>query len=125
MDAGLAILIFLALGALIILVLIGSNGSGNDSEPEAPPPAADEHDPPGDEWDRAQALYQLVDESFSTDELRELCFEMRIDVDSLPGESKTARARELALYCLRHDRLDDLSRHFVAKRPHLAGRLKG
>jgi hypothetical protein len=77
------------------------------------------------EKERSQSLFQLLDESFSMDELRELCFEMDIDPDSLPGDGKRAKARELVVFCRRHGRLEEISRHFLRLRPHLADRLLG
>jgi tetratricopeptide (TPR) repeat protein len=38
----------------------------------------------------------------------ELCFDMGIDYESLPGEGKSARARELVAYCLRNASLNQL-----------------
>jgi hypothetical protein len=67
---------------------------------------------------RLQTLYGALDSSFSPDELRDLCFEMGIDYDALPGEGKSARARELVAYCQRHGRLPELVANVVAKRPH-------
>lgn len=78
-----------------------------------------------DEKERAQSLYRLLDASFSKDELRELCFEMFVDFDSLPGDGKKAKARELVSYCQRHGGLMELTLRFREKRPHLAYRLEG
>ncbi len=44
--------------------------------------------------DWAQLRQSLV-ESFDENELRDLCFDLRIDYESLPGDGKSARAREL------------------------------
>lgn len=53
-------------------------------------------------------LRQLLVESFDDNELRDLCFDLRIDYESLPGEGKSAKARELVQYCDRHKRPHEL-----------------
>ena len=57
--------------------------------------------------DWAQMRQSLV-ESFDDNELRDLCFDLRIDYESLPGDGKSAKASELVQYCDRHKRLDEL-----------------
>jgi hypothetical protein len=52
-------------------------------------------------------LNQLI-AKFDLEELRTLCFELSIDFDSLRGEGKAAKARELVLNVLRTHRLSDL-----------------
>lgn len=113
-------------------------------QPEPEPPSKPEEKkaatpgpaiPPGDETilrgtviderSRAKSLYKLINDSFSLDDLRDMCFEMDVDYESLPGESKRGKARELVQYCRRAGRLDELSRHFQAERPHLANQLRG
>lgn len=59
--------------------------------------------------DRVQ-LVKFIRDKFSDSELRDLCFELHIDYESLPGEGKAAKARELVSYCERRDRLPDLER---------------
>lgn len=41
---------------------------------------------------------QLV-EFFSLEDIRDLCFELGIDFDDLPGEGKKGKARELVIHC--------------------------
>jgi hypothetical protein len=43
-------------------------------------------------------LLQLIAQHFSSEELRTLCFQLSVDFDDLPGETKTAKIRELILY---------------------------
>ena len=45
---------------------------------------------------------------FSDGELHDPCFDLGIDYESLPGEGKTSKARELVAYCQRRDRLPEL-----------------
>jgi len=55
-------------------------------------------------------LRRLLDESFNETELRNLCFDLGIDYESLPGDGKSAKARELVMYCERHKRLAELQK---------------
>ncbi len=53
--------------------------------------------------DLARIRHVLVD-SFNLDELRTLCFDLGMDFESLPGQSKPAKAREMVNYWRnRHD----------------------
>ena len=54
------------------------------------------------------ALRQFILESFNLDEVRDLCFVMRITFDDLGGENRAAKVRELIAWCERRDRLADL-----------------
>ena len=60
---------------------------------------------------------KLFDNIFSEDELRTLCFEMGIDYDSLPGQGKSAKARDLVEYCDRRGRVDELLDRCHRERP--------
>ena len=53
-------------------------------------------------------LRQLLVTHFDEGELRTLCFDLDVDYDSLPGEGKANKARELVSYLQRHARLPDL-----------------
>jgi hypothetical protein len=53
--------------------------------------------------DLARIRHTLVN-SFDLDELRTLCFDLGMDFESLPGQSKPAKAREMVNYWRnRHD----------------------
>jgi internalin A len=67
-------------------------------------------------------LVRTLQERFSKAELRQLAFEVLVDHEDLPGETKTDLARELALRCRRHGRLAELERMVGKERPLLAGR---
>jgi hypothetical protein len=56
---------------------------------------------------------------FNDAELRDLCFDLGIDYESLGGEGKASKVRELIGYCERHGRLSDLLAHARQKRPHI------
>jgi hypothetical protein len=63
---------------------------------------------------RRNMLKTLDDE-----ELADLCFDMDIDRDSLRGENKNSRIRELILLCERNGRLPELLEHCRQMRPHI------
>ncbi|MEW5988402.1 MAG: phosphotransferase [Chloroflexota bacterium] len=55
---------------------------------------------------------QMV-ERLSDRELRDVCFDLGVDYESLPGEGKASKARELIAHCDRRGRLADLLRVLV------------
>jgi len=65
----------------------------------------------------ATAFRKFITENFNWEELRTLCQDLRVDFDSLPGEGKEAKARELVAYMDRHSRLDDLVAILKRERP--------
>lgn len=66
-----------------------------------------------------QTLRRALDEGYNSDELRDLCFELGIDYEDLPGETQSARARELVLYARRHNLTAQVVALVMAARPHL------
>ncbi len=56
---------------------------------------------------------------FSDSELRDLCFDLGVDFENLPGAAKGDKARELIQFMQRQGRLPDLVRRVVALRPHI------
>jgi predicted NACHT family NTPase len=67
--------------------------------------------------DRA-TLRQLLNSHFSESELRDLCFDLELDYEQLPGDRKGDKARELIMYCERHGRIDELVTMCRKLRPH-------
>ncbi len=63
-------------------------------------------------------LRDFITKYFDYNELRDLCFDLGIDHESLPGESKSAKARELVAYCQRRNRLAELEVICRRLRPH-------
>ncbi len=53
-------------------------------------------------------MRQVLTEKFNDQEVRNLCFDLAVDYDDLPGLAKGDKARELILFCVRHDRLQEL-----------------
>ncbi|MDX1616641.1 MAG: hypothetical protein R3300_20200 [Candidatus Promineifilaceae bacterium] len=64
-------------------------------------------------------LRNLLRDSFSEDDLRDLCFDLGLDYDNLPGDGKAAKAREIVIYFGRRQRLPDLAEHLGRTRPDL------
>jgi hypothetical protein len=53
-------------------------------------------------------LHSLLDRHFNLAEIRTLCFNLNVDYESIPGEDKPSRIRELLLALGRHGRLPEL-----------------
>ena len=51
-------------------------------------------------------LRAVLEERFSSEEIKTLCFDLQIDYEILEGEGKSAKARELIRYLDRRDELD-------------------
>jgi hypothetical protein len=66
-----------------------------------------------------QTLWKALVEGFNESELQDLCFELNVDYEELPGDTKSAKARELVKYATRHDTLNALIERVMASRPHL------
>lgn len=62
-------------------------------------------------------LRRLLNEHFSLGELHNLCHDLGIDFENLPGDTKESKARELVEYCDRRDQLDDLLKRCQGLRP--------
>lgn len=97
-------------------------------EPIAPEPAADLSN--GDRLAGAVSgevrskirgkLHKILTERFSDEELRALCFYLIVDYENLPGEGKTAKARELIAFCERHNRVTELIQLGQKTRPDIS-----
>jgi hypothetical protein len=68
---------------------------------------------------RSELRQNLVG-NFGDNDLRDLCFDMDVDYESLPGEGKSAKARELIAYCERRGRLPELVTKCYELRPNVA-----
>ncbi len=62
-------------------------------------------------------LLDILERRFSDSELRKVCLYLHIDYESLGGNGKADKARELILYLERRDRLDDLLTAIQRLRP--------
>lgn len=79
------------------------------------------HEPPrADLYANAETLQRLREnmvEYFNVSELRDLCFDLAIDYESLPGEAKPDKVRELIDYTRRTDHLVELVEALRLRRP--------
>lgn len=64
-------------------------------------------------------LRQILDDGYNDSELRDLCFELSIDYEDLPGDGQGAKARELVLFAKRHGQIAQLVEYVMRDRPHL------
>jgi formylglycine-generating enzyme required for sulfatase activity len=78
--------------------------------PTPPPPE------PAAEVDLAQLRHVLA-ARFSREGLNDLCFELGIDHEEVPGQEKSARAREIVQLCARRGRIPELIRAARRLRP--------
>ncbi len=63
-------------------------------------------------------LLRAINDACSEDDLRDLCFELRLDFENLPGTAKKDRARELIIHFDRRKRINVLVAAFQELRPH-------
>ena len=71
------------------------------------------------ELDRSAFYLDILQNLFSEDELRDLCFTLNVDFEGLPAASKPGKARELIKFCQRHNRPNELYGAVQVKRPYL------
>jgi hypothetical protein len=64
-----------------------------------------------------KALRDALDHAYSDAELRDLCFELEVDYEDLPGDGQAAKARELVLFCKRRGLLAALVACVMRDRP--------
>lgn len=62
-------------------------------------------------------LHKLLIEHFSQGELKTLCFYLNVDYETLDGDGKADKARELILYLERHKRIVALEDEIAKQRP--------
>lgn len=65
-------------------------------------------------------LYNGLVSYFNEEELRDLCFQLGIDYETLPGDSKTIKVRELVAYHERRNRIESLSQVCHQLRPNVS-----
>ena len=65
-------------------------------------------------------LRQILTTYFNENELRDLCFDLDVDYDGLPGEEKGGKARELIAYLERRGRVSDLMETVKSLRPNVS-----
>ncbi|WP_420641808.1 hypothetical protein [Candidatus Leptofilum sp.] len=70
------------------------------------------------EFDRKKILQSLTT-YFSEDDLRTLCFLIKVNFDELPGNDTRSKARELCLYCERRGKTAELINEMKNERPNM------
>jgi hypothetical protein len=80
-------------------------------------PDPDLTDEPPLEHTRRTKLRQFLITYFDDGELRDLCFDFGFDYQSLPGEGKRDKAREIVRYFTHRNRLDELEAYCRQQRP--------
>jgi hypothetical protein len=83
----------------------------------AGPPIAREQGPP--QRVNSATLRTLITTHFNDNELRNLCYDIEIDYESLPGEGKSGKARELIAYVQRRGKTSQLIAECRRLRPHV------
>jgi hypothetical protein len=71
------------------------------------------------------SLRRGVVDGFNADELRTLCADLGVDYETLGGEGKEAKTRELIFYLDRRGRISDLLAYCASARPNYAWPQKG
>lgn len=69
-------------------------------------------------------IYRLLNQHFSLEELKTLCFDLGIDYENLSGSGKAAKARELVLYLDRRGQLPKLISVGKRQRPNVQWELE-
>ncbi|MEM7116184.1 MAG: hypothetical protein AAF614_27355 [Chloroflexota bacterium] len=64
------------------------------------------------------SLHDALVNYYSLEEIKTLCFNLRIDYESLDGSGKAGKARGLVQYAENHNRYDDLVAYVNRTRPH-------
>jgi HEAT repeat protein len=62
----------------------------------------------GDRLKLCAELRQILPKRFDKDELRDLCFDLGVVYEDLPGKGRKGKARELVAYCERRERIAEL-----------------
>ena len=65
-------------------------------------------------------LYLKINAHFDKEEMKRLCFQLNIDYDDLPAETKTNKAMELVKKFWRLNRMMDLIKYLKSQRPNIS-----
>jgi len=71
---------------------------------------------PGEASQR-MALWHLLRDRTSAEDIRNLCFLLNLDYDTLPGDGRSAKAREIVAHFDRREELDALAEALHQLRP--------
>jgi len=73
--------------------------------------------PDPDETPQRMALWHALRDRTSAEDLRNLCFLLNLDYDTLPGDGRSAKAREIVAHFDRREELDALAEALHQLRP--------
>jgi hypothetical protein len=104
------------------VVQIGNVGGGKvvfgPEKAEAGGRESDEPEPRTSvERERLAELRRTLSARYSESELQDLVFDLGLDYESLPGDGKAGKARELVAHCDRHGLIADLVEAMKKGRP--------
>ena len=71
----------------------------------------------GEEHQKLVTLRRFIARAFSLEEMADLCFELGISPEEVPGQTASSRARELVTYCEHRARIPALIAAVEAARP--------
>lgn len=91
----------------------------DDEEPRGKLAITVESRPLGNGEVNLMRLREALDDGYNDSELRDLCFELGIDYEDLPGDGQSAKARELVLYARRRNLMAQLVALVMRDQPHL------
>jgi hypothetical protein len=66
-----------------------------------------------------QQLREKIVATFSLDEMATLCSDLCLEYEEIPGQTRSAKARELISYCQRRGRLLELVQYCQTARPNV------
>ncbi len=90
--------------------------SGGEHTGSSPTSVAQAKPEPAPALDRRQ-LRRVLETRFNDDELRALCFDLRVDYENLPGATKAAKTIEIIAYFERMNQVGSLMRSVRELRP--------
>ena len=74
---------------------------------------------PGPKLTESEAVATVLDRGFSMTEIDSVLFEMNLDFEEFNRSTRTAYVVDVAKYCLRRNRIDEIMTILANKRPHL------
>lgn len=94
-----------------------SNGRIAGADPRSPSAMVSVGDLPTLQPSELLKLRRSISVLFNESELRDLCFDLGLDYDDLPGAGKKDKARELVAYYHRRGRIGELVQACLRRRP--------
>lgn len=67
--------------------------------------------------EQSKLLFDFITKAFNEEELKTLCFDCGVEYEDLPSNTRSGKARELILYCQRHEWVSNLLLKLKEQRP--------